>query len=141
MQGICIVTAEMKAALTIAQFYFINVPLIYWKYLAGLGPAGSVNKATALLGQHRAGKQQVATGAALTAGAPTNGKLIVDIFFLTMNQSQTPQFSTGVQHKTGILKHLDNLAKETIKKSGQHNEPIDPAVHTMTKKLHFFSYW
>lgn len=141
MNVVRIVTAEMKAALTIAQFYLVNIPLVDWKYLAGLGSADSVNKAAALRGQHGTGEQQITTGSALTAGASTNGKLVVDVFFLPMNQSQTPQFPAGVQHKTGILKHLDNLAEKTIQKSGQNNEPIDPTVHAMAKKLHFFSYW
>ena len=100
----------MKAALTVAEFYLVNIPLIYWKDLAGLRPAGSVNKATALFGQHGTGEQQVTACTALTAGSPANGKLAVDVFFLKMNQPQTPQFTAGMQDKAGILKHPSNLA-------------------------------
>jgi hypothetical protein len=115
---VCIVPAKMKTTLTVAQFYLVYISLIYWKNLAGLRPAGSINKAVTLFCQHGAGEQQVTACAALAAGPPARGKLPVNIFFLKMNQPQTPQFAAGMQDKAGTLQHLADRSAQTREKSG-----------------------
>jgi hypothetical protein len=77
-------------ALTAAQFNLTNIPPIYWEDLAGLRPAGAINKAAPLFCQHRTGKEQVTAGAALMAIAFTDKKLALNIFLSEMNQPKTP---------------------------------------------------
>jgi hypothetical protein len=81
---------ETIPALTAAQFHLINIPPIYWEDLAGLRPAGAINKAAPLFCQHGAGEQQVTAGAALMAIAFTDKKLALNIFLFEMNQPKTP---------------------------------------------------
>jgi hypothetical protein len=39
---------ETVPAMTAAKIHLINIPLIYWEDLAGLRPAGPINKAAPL---------------------------------------------------------------------------------------------
>ena len=68
--------------------------------------------------QHGAGKQQVAAGAALTAGALTDRNLSPDIPYSKMNQPKPSQFASGVKDKADILKRLYKSENQSIAKSG-----------------------
>jgi len=109
---------ETIPALSTAEFHLINIPLIYRENLACLRPAGAVNKTAPFFCQHGAGEQQVAAGAASTAGALTNRNLSLDIPFSKMNQLKPSQFAAGVKHKAGLLKRLCDSDDCTIEKIG-----------------------
>ena len=73
-----------------AKIHLINVPLIYRKNLTGLRTAETIDNTPSPLCQHRAGEEQVAAGATLTAIAMTQKKLALNIFLSKMNQPKTP---------------------------------------------------
>jgi hypothetical protein len=104
--------------LNTAKFHLINISLIDRENLAGLRPAGAVNKTAPLYCQHGAGEQQGAAGAALTTGALTDRNLSLDIPFSKMNQPKPSQFAAGVKHKAGLLKLLCDSDNHTIAKIG-----------------------
>jgi len=108
---------ETVAALTAAKIYFINISLIYWEDLTGLWPANAVTQAEPRFCQHGTGEQHLTAGAALTARALTDRKLLLDIFFLKMNPPKTLRFTAGSEHNVGILKCLRARESQMFKKS------------------------
>ena len=70
--------------------HLLDVPLIYRENLAGLRTTGAIDKTPSLFCQHRAGKEQVAAGAALVAIASADKKLALNIFLSEMHQPKAP---------------------------------------------------
>ena len=69
-----------------AQLHLCNIPFIDWENLAGSGPANTVGRTSAALGEHRTGEEQVTTGSALAAATCPNRKLLLNIILAEMNQ-------------------------------------------------------
>jgi hypothetical protein len=86
----------MVAAVPPANAHLINIPLIYRKYFAGAGTAGTVDKASATFCQHGTGVQQVAAKTALPTIPLADKQLVLNILLLKMNQPETPCLSGEV---------------------------------------------
>jgi hypothetical protein len=91
---------EPVAARTSAQFYLVDIALIYGKNLADCRPAGVVNQAGFPICQHGAGKEKIAADAALTAGPLADKDLSEHIFLAQLNEIPPPEFAGHVSHRT-----------------------------------------
>jgi hypothetical protein len=127
---------EMIPASSTAKFDLFNIPLIYRENLAGLRPAGAVNKTARLFCQHGAGEQQVAAGAALTAGTLTHRNLSQNIASSKMNQPKPSQFAACVKDKAGVLKGLGDGKTQTIAKRSQPDDLVKPSGSVLANQLH-----
>jgi hypothetical protein len=123
-----IIPIETVPTLNTAKFHLINIPPIDRENLAGLRPAGAVNKTALLFCQHGAGEQQGAAGSALAAGALTHRNLSQNIASSKMNQPKPSQLAAGVKDKAGILKRLCDSFLQTIAKRSQPDDLVNPSI-------------
>ncbi|MFZ0451754.1 MAG: hypothetical protein WAL98_21150 [Desulfatiglandaceae bacterium] len=116
--------AEAVSALTPAKFHFISIASVYWKDLAGLRTAGSVNKASPAGGQQGTGQKETTAGTALTAGSLTDKELALDICLTEMNQIQSPEFACSVTGKSGFPENAYKKRNPLMNEGGEQSEYV-----------------